>query len=334
MSNIFTDTHNREVRYLRISVTDRCNLSCMYCVDENLYIPHDSILRFEEIERCIKVAHSHGIDKIRFTGGEPFVRKGFAEFMQKTCDTYPELDVRITTNGVLLKPYLQAIKNSNVKINLSLDTFDSAKAKEISGRDFLSQILENMYALIDLKVPLKINAVAMKNINSNEMEKFVDLARNNVLDVRFIEFMPMGVDTIWEQKLYWPALEIMEEARKFATLHAISKDKTAHTVDTHGPAQMYSIENGLGRFGIITPMSSHFCHSCNRLRITSDGKLRTCLFDDSEFDLVPILRDNTKNDKDLSSFIANATKEKKIGAELLALRKKAVAGKRMVTIGG
>ncbi len=334
MKDFFIDSHNRQVRYLRISVTDRCNLSCMYCVDESVYIPHDSILRFEEIERSIHIATLHGIDKIRFTGGEPFVRKGFASFLLGIKEKYPKLDLRVTTNGTLLKPHLEAIKSSGTKINLSLDTFDEEKAEKISGRNFLPQILENMYALIDLKVPLKINAVAMKNVNSDEIEKFINLAKENPVDVRLIEFMPMGVDTIWEQNLYWSALEILEEARKFAKLTVIPRDFTGASMDSHGPAQMYTIEGGVGRFGIITPMSSHFCHSCNRLRITSDGKLRTCLFDDKEFNLINLLRNEKTSDEELSEFIASATKEKKIGAEILARRKNAVAGKRMVTIGG
>ncbi len=336
---VFIDSHSREVRYLRVSVTDRCNLSCMYCVDENVYIPHDSILRFEEIMRCVRISVAHGVDKIRLTGGEPFVRKGFVEFLSELREEFPLLDIRVTTNGTSLMPHIQMLKDADIKVNLSLDSFSEEKFKEITGKDLFSKVHESLYALIDANIPLKINAVAMKGVNDNELESFVNLAKNNPVDVRFIEFMPMGDETIWKQSLYWSSKDIISQASEFVTLTPVrnsANDVAEGSTEwsSQGPAKMFTIENGKGRFGVISPMSSHFCHSCNRLRITSDGKLRTCLFDDNEFDLVEQLRNPAIDDEALAKFIADATMKKEIGAELLAKRNKAVASKRMVTIGG
>ncbi len=331
MTAFFVDKHDRVVRYLRVSITDRCNLSCIYCVDESHYIHHQSILRFEEIERCIRIAVAHGIDKIRMTGGEPFVRKGFPEFLTRLRNEFPMIDLRVTTNGTIIQPHIPLLKELDVKVNLSLDSFVPEKFQGLTGRNLLPNVLESMHAMIEQKIPLKINAVAMNGRNSDELKSFLDLAKNNPVDVRFIEFMPMGEDTIWQKNLYWSADDILKEAREYVNLTAIPREPNS---DNGGPARMFSIEGGEGRFGIITPLSSHFCGTCNRLRITSDGKLRTCLFDDHEYDLVGLLREPSTTDEELIEFFRSATAEKQIGSELLEKRKNAVATKRMVTIGG
>lgn len=331
MSNFFIDKHNRTVSYLRLSVTDRCNLSCMYCVDKKQYIPHTSILRFEEMERCIAIAINNGISKIRFTGGEPFVRKGFPDFLLRLRKSHPSLDIRVTTNGTFLKPYIKLIKTAQIKVNLSLDTFKPETFKKITHKDIHSLVLENLYSLLDEKISLKINAVAMKGLNSSELKDFIDFAIKYPVDIRFIEFMPMGEDTIWQKELFWSAEDILAEAQNYANL---TQSERAPNEENDGPARIYNIENGKGRFGVITPLSSHFCNNCNRLRITSDGKLRTCLFDDNEHNLVEQLRNPAINDAGIAEFIRQATLTKQIGAELLKQRKNAVAQKRMVTIGG
>ncbi len=323
------DKHKRKVSYLRISITDRCNFTCMYCRDSSEYIAHENILRFEEIERCIALFAKQGIEKIRFTGGEPFVRKGFLDFLLRVHKSHPELELCITSNGTFSHSHIPLLKESKVRINLSLDSFNRENFKKITGKDCYHQVIENTHALLENGIKLKINAVALKNINSHELEDFVNFARNNDVDVRFIEFMPMGEDTKWNNSLFWPAQEIIEQASNFATLHAINSNYL-----TSGPAKMYEIKDGLGRFGVITPLSSHFCSQCNRLRLTSEGNLRTCLFDDKEYALKPLLSNKEISDNELISFIQQATRNKKIGAHILENSKNEIAKTKMVSIGG
>ncbi len=327
----FIDTHDRQVRYLRLSVTDRCNLSCMYCKDESSYIQHDKIMRYEEMKTFIRVALSRGINKVRLTGGEPFARKDFVDFVEDVCTSFPKLDLRITTNGTLIRKHIPLLKKLDIKINLSLDTFDKEIFTEITGRDLLDEVLSNMHEMIDNGISLKINAVAMKGKNDSDLEKFVDLAKTYPVDVRFIEFMPMGEETIWAKNLYWSADEILEQANKFAHFSLVKEERNRAN---RGPARLYSIENGKGRLGLISPLSSHFCINCNRLRITSEGKLRTCLFDDKEYDLITLVREQNASDSDIEKFIEKALENKAMGHELLKKNKKNVSSTHMVTIGG
>ncbi len=335
----FIDKHERKISYLRISVTDRCNFTCLYCRSENDYIHHNNILRFEEIERCINIFAQNGIEKIRFTGGEPFVRKGFIDFLTRVHEKHPHLELCVTTNGTFDTSIIPNLKQAQVRINLSLDSFNKENFKKITGQDCFEKVIENAYALLQAGIKLKINAVAMKNINSQEIAAFIDFARKNKADVRFIEFMPMGEDTKWEKDIFWPASDILLEASQHAKLievESISKNS--------GPAKMFTIENGLGRFGVITPLSSHFCNSCNRLRLTSNGYLRTCLFDDYEFALKDMLANKELSDSELTKYIQNATEKKQIGASIVEQRKeernglitsnKEIAKKKMVDIGG
>ncbi len=330
----FIDKHDRQVRYLRLSVTDRCNLACMYCKDDNSYIPHNKILRYEEMKTLMRVALKRGINKVRLTGGEPFARKDFIPFVEDLAASFPQLDIRITTNGTLIKEHIPLIKKLGIKINLSLDSFDKEIFKEITNNDLLDEVLSSMHEMIRLEIPLKINAVAMKTKNDKDLEKFIELAKNNPIDVRFIEFMPMGEETIWAKNLYWSADEILEQASKFAHLTLVKEDRNRIHRANSGPARLYTIENGKGRLGVISPLSSHFCKNCNRLRITSSGALRTCLFDDKEYDLIKLLREDKADDMQIEKFIEESLQNKAMGYELLEKNKKKVASTHMVSIGG
>lgn len=329
------DSHGRLVNYLRLSVTDRCNLRCTYCHSSDDFIPHEKILRYEEIEEVIKFFVKLGVEKLRFTGGEPFVRQGFTDFLERIRDLYPQLAMRVTTNGVLTAPHVKLLNKLKVTVNLSLDTLKAEKFKKITGHDSLKDVLKTLDALLEEGTPFKLNAVALKGVNDDELPKFLELATKYPLDMRFIEFMPIGDNTTWTESNVWTSTDILKTARKFVDLEELT-----HNNSTDGPANMFKVVGGLGRFGFISPITNHYCLSCNRLRITSEGMLRTCLYDDTEYSLRNILRDENLNggerDTALLNLMKSALANKPIGANLLKERPpcNAVARRSMFSIGG
>ena len=344
------DDYGRTVRYLRFSVTDRCNLRCIYCRSNVMErcIPHEEVLRYEEMLRVVEAAVGSGVEKVRLTGGEPFARKGLMSFVEMLRRDFPAVDVRITTNATLIRPHVAALHDLGIKaVNISLDSFRPQVFAEVTGRDLLHEVRAAMDDLLAAGIRIKLNAVALRGINDGEIRSFVDFARHNPVDVRFIEFMPMGTDTRWSEANFWPAQEILAAAREVADLTplgataAYGKDGRGVPASGNdglpysGPARMYAIEGGQGRLGLITAMSNHFCGSCNRLRVTSDGFLRTCLFADKEYALRGILRHPRLGVEHVRRIMALASKGKPLGEELLRARREvAVAAKRMVSIGG
>ncbi len=344
---LLTDDFGRVARYLRLSVTDRCNLRCVYCQSEvkHSFIPHENVLRYEEMLTVVGAAVSTGIKKIRLTGGEPFARKGFMGFMHMLHHKFPQVDLRITSNGTLLQPHVLALHDLGVRgINISLDSFDKHTFERITRADVFHKVREAIDALLAVGMHVKINAVAMRGVTDKELEKFVDFAMHHPVDVRFIEFMPMGSDTRWSDMYFISADEILKQASHYVELE---QDIIAPPVETknsdyqvyNGPARMYSLKNGLGRLGFITAMSNHFCNTCNRLRVTSDGFVRTCLFADKEYSLTGILRNqrftNERKEELIHKIIQKSMKTKPLGEALLKARHAtAVAKKNMVSIGG
>lgn len=328
-----TDAHGRIVRYVRLSVTDRCNLRCLYCNSNarSQFIPHDTVLRYEEMLHIVDVTVSLGVQKVRLTGGEPFARKGFVQFLEMLRTRHPQLDIRITTNATLVRPHVQMLRDVGINaINISLDSFDPARFAHITGKDMLHEVRATIDALLTAGIPLKINAVALRGLTEPELPAFVDFARQHPVDVRFIEFMPMGDDSQWSETNFWPAADIFTAINAIAPLTPCPKES-----QLHGPARMYTLENAAGRIGLITPLSNHFCHSCNRLRVTSDGRLRTCLFADNEFNLLPALRHAKLGQDFLRRIFVAANGCKPIGVDILHHRGSApVSRKHMVGIGG
>lgn len=324
------DAHNRPVNYLRLSVTDRCNLRCRYCRVDNNFIEHDRVLRYEEMERLINLLTGMGVKKLRLTGGEPLVRKGFMDFLSRLRETHPDLGLHMTSNGLLLAQYAKLLKELGVHVNLSLDSLHPERFARITGRDRFAQVWDSLQTMLEYGVSFKINAVALKGFNDDELPDFLSLAGNYGLDVRFIEFMPIGDSTLWSGSTYWPAKQILEDAQKILPLTQLPRQN-----GLDGPARMYAIGDGQGRFGLITAMSNHFCAACNRLRLTSDGRLRTCLFDWREYNLAPVLRHPGLDDSHLEKVIRAATRKKPIGADLLAQKTgTAVISRSMTGIGG
>ena len=334
MKNLL-DTHGRLINYLRLSVTDRCNLRCTYCHSSEKFIPHENILRYEEMETIISTFVQLGVEKLRFTGGEPFVRKGFIAFLQKVRELHPQLAIRVTTNGVLTAPHVKLLNELKVTVNLSLDTLQPDKFKKITGHDFFNDVLKTLDALLEGGTPFKLNAVALKGVNDDELPTFLNLAKKYPLDMRLIEFMPIGDNTTWTENNVWKSSEILESAKKIVDLEELN-----HNNATDGPASMFKVVGGVGRFGFISPITNHYCLTCNRLRVTSEGMLRTCLYDDTEYSIRQILRNESLNpqelDHALETLITSALKNKPIGANLLSERPpcNAVARRSMFSIGG
>ncbi len=330
---MITDNQGRTVNYIRMSVTDRCNLRCFYCCSPGSvkFIPHNEILRYEEMFILAKAAQKLGVEKLRLTGGEPFVRRGFMGFLELLQTHCPRLDVRITTNGTLLKGKAAKLKGLGVnQINVSLDTLIPARFEKITGKDLFHNVYSGIMHCLDQGLQVKLNVVAVKELNSDELPAFLDLAMQYGLDVRFIEFMPIGTSTSWQDKNIWKADEILASAAALAPLTPVTHD---HKTD--GPARMFTITGTKGRLGVISPMTHHFCLSCNRLRITSNGRLRTCLFSDKEYRLRPILRNPGLSSGTIIKILKHATQNKPLGYKILQEKRKAqVCNKIMHAIGG
>ena len=299
------DKFGRRIEYLRISLTDRCNLRCIYCMPEEgvQWQPHESILRIEEIGRFVRLATKVGIRKVRLTGGEPLVRKGVVDLI-RDINAIPEIeDISLTTNGVLLPRMAADLKEAGLsRVNISMDTLDPIQYTYITrgGK------IEDVFAAIDTALeydfaPVKINAVAVRSLDQ-DFFGFARLSADRPLHVRFIEYMPVGESSGgtgagWTEKDVMPAQELRDiiNARAaengLAPLEAVSKDGAP---GGSGPAVYYKFPGAQGTVGFISAMSNHFCASCNRIRLTADGKIRPCLFSDREIDVRKALR--TKDD--------------------------------------
>lgn len=330
------DGKGRTISYLRLSVTDRCNLACVYCSGgPRKFIPHPDILRYEECAQLISLARRLGVEKVRFTGGEPFVRKGFAGFVVTTLADHPDLDLRITTNATLLEPHVPALARAGLsRVNISLDTLDPRKYRRITGHDSYRAVRSAMDACLEAGIGIKLNAVAMRGVNDDELPAFLDLAKSLDIDLRFIEYMPVGGGNGWGADALWSAEDIIRQASETTAIAAVDKASR-----TSGPARMFDIEGG-GRLGVISPVSCHFCDRCNRLRVTSDGHLRTCLFSDKTYSLRPLIRHPRLGMEYVQRVIEAAIRTKPEGYRLLEervgrrIRGAAVCATRMHSIGG
>jgi len=288
------DSFNRNINYLRISVTDRCNLRCIYCMPAEgiKLLPHNEILSYEEILKIIKIATTIGISKIRITGGEPLLRKDVVSFIEKTVRIEQIKDIGMTTNGVLLKKYAKDLYQAGLKrINVSLDSLEEDKFKKITRFGFLKDVLEGIESAYRVGLnPIKINVVVMRGINDDEIEKFARLSLQVPYQIRFIEFMPIG-HNYWGEELFISTKEIKQKIQyNVGTLTPVQVKKS-------GPAEYFMLEGAKGLLGFISPLTTHICSMCNRLRLTADGKLRPCLFSDKEIDLKKILRSGASQEE-------------------------------------
>lgn len=286
-SGCLNDSFNRKINYLRVSITDRCNLQCRYCVSHtpSPKLAHHEILRYEEILKIIRAGVRHGISKVRITGGEPLSRKGVYPFLEE-LGRIPGLDdISLTTNGVLLQDGLPAILKAGIRrLNISLDTLKREKFKEITGFDKLDAVMAAIYAAHDAGIaPLKINVVALPDINDDELEDFAALTFSYPFHIRFIEYMPIGTPELkMTNRLLTP--DIRQRISRLGELLPVEKSVQ------DGPAARYRFKDAQGEVGFISPVSNHFCSTCNRMRLTASGKLRSCLLSDQTVDIAGPLR--------------------------------------------
>ncbi|MCL6472299.1 MAG: GTP 3',8-cyclase MoaA [Firmicutes bacterium] len=297
------DKHNRRTDYLRISVTDRCNLRCYYCMPkEGIHQrPHCDILSYEEIKRFAVAAVSAGMSKIRLTGGEPLVRKDVVKLVEMLAAIPNLKDISLTTNGVLLPRFGADLKRAGLqRVNISLDSLDPKVYRKVTRVGNIEDALAGLNSALELGFdPVKINVVLMRGIN-DEPKDFVRLIYDYPVHVRFIELMPVSMQ---DPGLYVSIDELKVRLARYGLFETIGGPIGS------GPANYVTFQGALGTIGFISPISNHFCASCNRLRLTPDGKLRTCLFSDEEFDIKPVLRDNFSKEE-IASFIRGVLESK------------------------
>ncbi len=280
------DKHNRNISYIRISVTDRCNLRCSYCMPQEGIIKkqHSEVLSLEEIYQVVHACTFLGISKVRITGGEPLIRKGLVSLIEKLSKLEQIKEVALTTNGILLPKYAKELKEAGLKrVNISLDTLNSDKYREITSFGKLQDVLAGIEAAKKVGLtPVKLNTVLIGCFNDEEIEDFVKLTIDEPIDVRFIELMPIGQAAGWAKSRFIPNTTVLDKCSDLAPVESI---------DASSPAKYYRLPNAKGRVGLINPISHGFCADCNRIRLTADGKLKPCLHSDDEIDIKTLMRE-------------------------------------------
>ncbi|CAI2717730.1 GTP 3',8-cyclase MoaA [Nitrospina watsonii] len=310
---ILIDGMGRRIVNLRISVTDRCNFRCTYCMpaDNVEFMDRSHLLSFEELTRIVGVVSKMGIFRLRLTGGEPLLRKDLPELVRMLNTVNGIEDIAMTTNAFFLKQHAKALKDAGLdRLNISLDALDKDKFTHVNRRDCLDQVMEGIDAAREAGFPIKVNAVAMRNFSEPEILKLVDLGRSEGFEIRFIEFMPLDADHIWERDKVLFGHEIIDLISKKFEIMPI-KDSLEI-----GPASEYEFADGKGKIGIITAVSNPFCDYCNRIRMTADGKLRTCLFSTNEHDLKELVRHDEATDADIEQRIRAALVIKEPGHKI------------------
>ena len=327
------DNHGRFIEYIRIAVTDRCNLRCYYCMPEEgiEYVPREHLLHYEEIERLVRVLAQMGVRKVRFTGGEPFIRRDVIHLMESIA-AIPGIEaLHITTNGTVTRPFIPQLTNLGVKgINLSLDTLDPQRFKEITRRDVLQDVLVTLDELVDAGIPVKVNMVVLGGINEDEITTMARLAESRPVDVRYIEEMPFNGGG-HEQQLTWRDHRYIlgQLTSAFPEIKPVKAEKSA-------TALLYAIPGFQGKIGIIPAYTRTFCGSCNRIRLTPEGVLKTCLYDRGTFNIRDIMRSGA-TDEQLKASIRDAVAHRaKDGfeAEKQGLQFPLSSRESMSTIGG
>jgi molybdenum cofactor biosynthesis protein A len=288
------DNHGRPLNYLRLAVTDRCNLRCFYCMPaEGInYLPKKELLTYEEMYRMVALAASLGVTKLRITGGEPFVRNDLMKFLQNVVEIPGIKDVHLTTNGVLTTPYVADLKRLGIaSVNLSLDTLDRTRFKAITLRDEFENVYRTFNNLLEHEIPVKVNAVVMQDKNIDDILPMVELTRSNLVSVRFIEEMPFNGSGSHYQTLEWNFYRIIEYIRShYPSLKKIQDGENS-------TAYHYQVPGYAGNIGVIAAFSRTFCGTCNRIRLTAQGTLKTCLYDNGVLDVKALLRSGATDEQ-------------------------------------
>lgn len=314
------DAHGRKINYLRISLTDRCNLQCFYCRKDNItFYKRDEILTLEEIEFLISIFYRNfGVKKIRFTGGEPLLRRGIEKLIGGMKNL--NLSINITTNGILLGEFAEFLSKNGVSVNVSLDTLSPEKFKRIAGSYDLERVIDGIDKSIELGIKLKINTVLLRGVNDSEIFDLIDFAFSRGIEIRFIEFMPFVDELVWRE--YFISED--EIRNKIEEKHKLFKVGDGDSV-----ASYYVLDNG-AKVGFISTVSKPFCHTCSRVRITSDGSLVLCMFDKFSYPLKRFLRPEPR-EEELVRFVSSIAKLKPKGFIEFKERQ---ASFQMISLGG
>ena len=326
---MITDTFGRAHNYLRISLTDNCNLRCFYCMPEEDYefTPASRLMQFDEIETLAKIFVQNGVNKIRLTGGEPLVRKDAGKIILSLSKL--PVSLTLTTNGTRLHEYVELLKEANVRsLNISLDTLQPDKFLLLTRRDQFRQVYDNIHLMIRNGFHVKVNVVAMNGLNDREINDFIEWTKDEPVHVRFIEFMPFSGNRWTSNKVFtWQQiLEVIESKYKVKRLQD----------EQHDTAKKYTVPGHAGSFAVISTMTAPFCSNCNRMRLTADGKMKNCLFSKAETDLLTALRKG----EDILPLIRQSidSKAKELGGQFTAdfehLHAEDIHNRSMITIGG
>ncbi len=302
-SNILSDSFGRKHNYLRISLTEKCNLRCTYCMPESgvVLTPKSQLMTKEEVIDMARLFVNHGVTKIRFTGGEPLLRKDFPEIL-KTISQLP-IELSLTTNAILVDRHIETFKTCDLKtINVSLDTLHPEKFNSITKRDQFDKAFNNIQLLMDEGFNVKLNVVLMKDFNEDEIIDFINFTKDKAITVRFIEFMPFDGNQ-WDKSKLVSYVEVIEKVR----LYFSEEELIRLPNEENFTARNFKIKGYEGSFGIISSVTNPFCDSCNRIRLTANGKLKNCLFSNTETDLLTPYREG----ESIESIIKDAIFKKK-----------------------
>ena len=323
------DSFDRVHNYLRISLTDNCNLRCFYCMPEENYefTPASRLMQPDEIQSLARIFVENGVDKIRLTGGEPLVRKDAADIIQRLSEL--PVNLTLTTNATRLHDFVDVLEKANVhSLNISLDTLDKNKFNLITRRDGFQQVIDNIHLMLSRNFNVKVNVVIMKGLNDSEIVDFVEWTKDLPIQVRFIEFMPFDKNRWTSNQVFTWKEMLTEIEKKYSPLRLHD--------GIHDTDKKYKIEGHKGSFSVISTMSAPFCSGCNRMRLTADGKMKNCLFSDKETDLLTALRNN----EDVLPLIMQSihSKAKELGGQFTKDFKKIHAedlhNRSMISIGG
>jgi len=325
------DAFGRQMTYVRLAVTDRCNFRCQYCMPAKGIdiVPRKELLTYKEMYRVIRVLTELGVTKVRLTGGEPFARKDFIKFLEMLSHNDLLETINITTNGALLKPHLAALeKLEKIKtINLSIDSLQAERFNAITRRVAFNDVYETLGLLLESRFHVKLNVVVQSGVNTDEIPAFMDFVKDKSLAVRFIEEMPFNGKGLRDTSAVWDYQRILQAMQAHEKCHPlpVGKSATAHN---------FSLDNHLGTVGIIPAYTRTICGDCNRLRITSTGSFKNCLFDDGVFNLRDFIRSGASNEELKALFLQLVQKKPKNGFVAEANRKGTVVSESMSTIGG
>lgn len=330
--SVLFDNHGRPINYLRLAVTDRCNLRCFYCMPEEgiHYLPKKELLTFEEIERLVRLLASMGISKVRLTGGEPFLRTDLMKLIERIVAMEGVKDLHLTTNGLLTAPHISELKRLGIaSVNLSLDTLNRERFKVITRRDEFEKTWKAFQLLMENDIPVKINAVVMENKNTEDIIPLVELTKQFPVSVRFIEEMPFNGEGSHYAQLKWTHTEIVRFIQK------TYPDLQREPDPAYSTANHYRIPGAKGSIGVIAAFTRTFCGTCNRIRVTAQGELKTCLYDDGVLNIKTLMREGRSDEEIKAKLMRAFSSRPKDGFEAERNRTKGTpVNESMSTIGG